>query len=55
MIVDLPWTHTKACAQTLDEYLRRSARCNQEKRLVFIQDQGCTPCPGSCAAKVAIA
>ena len=55
MIVDLPWTHAKARAQTLDEYLRCSARCYQEKSLVFIQDQGCAPCPGSCAAKVAIA
>ena len=55
MIVDLPWTHAKARAQTLDEYLRCSARCKQEKSLVFIQDQGCAPCPGSCAAKVAIA
>ena len=55
MIVDLPWTHAKARAQTLDEHRRCSSRCNQEKRLVFIQDPGCTPCPGSCAAKVAIA
>ena len=55
MIVDLPWTHAKARAQTLDEYLRCSARCKQEKSLVFIQDQGCATCPGSCAAKVAIA
>ena len=41
MIVDLPWTHAKARAQTLNEYLRCSTRCNQEKSLVFIQDQGC--------------
>ena len=55
MIVDPPWTHAKARAQTLNEYLRYSARCSQEKSLVFIQDQGCAPYPGSCAAKVAIA
>ena len=51
----LPWTHAKARAQTLNEYLQYSACCSQEKSLVFIRDQGCAPCPGSCAAKVAIA
>ena len=45
----------KARAQTLNEYLQYSACCSQEKSLVFIRDQGRAPCPGSCAAKVAIA
>ena len=46
MIVDLPWTHAKARVQTLDEHLRCSARCSQERSLVFIQDQGCGPMSG---------
>ena len=46
-----PWTHAKARAQTLDE----RPRLLRPERLVFIQDQGYTPCPGSYAARVAIA
>ena len=46
MIVDLPWTHAKARAQTLDEYLRCSARCKEERSLVFHPRPGVCPMSG---------
>ena len=49
----LPWTHAEARAQTLNE--PATPRLLRPEKLVFIQDQGYTPCPGSYAARVAIA